>query len=81
MTRAYTKKELIEKFAQSLGIEKATTLIEETLRKVNLQQRSTFGKEDLIQISRVLKGAGGFVSILASCLASEAYRMGDGSGT
>lgn len=81
MIKAYTKKELIEKFAQPLGIDKATSLIEETLHKLNLHKKPYYHKGDLIRIARVLRGAGGFVSILANCLASEAYRMGDPSGS
>jgi hypothetical protein len=70
----YTKKELIHKFSEALGLEKATHLIDETVAQAQMTDRATFDKDDVIVLSKLLKEKGGFIAIMASCLASEAYR-------
>jgi diphthamide synthase (EF-2-diphthine--ammonia ligase) len=74
MSYVFTKKELIFKFSEALGQEKAASLIEETLQLAQMTGKIQFEKEDVIALAHRLKEKGGFIAIMAGCLASEAYR-------
>jgi uncharacterized membrane protein YoaK (UPF0700 family) len=74
MQKAFTAAVLIQKFSESLGVEKATVLITEALQQTGLAAKETFNKEDILTIVKLLKQQGGFVAIIASCLGAEAYR-------
>jgi len=75
MPKTLTKADLINKFSEALGREKAVLLIAEALDQSQLGNKNAFNREDVMQIANVLKQKGGFIGIIASCLVSEAYRL------
>ena len=70
-----TREELIQKFSEALGNEKATALVDEAVSQAKLAKKAAYDKDEILQIVKSLKVHGGFISILASCLASEVYRQ------
>jgi hypothetical protein len=75
--KPYTKEILIRKFSETLGVEKARELIDQVLLQEGLGGKNVFYKEDVLRISKAIKLKGGFVSIIANCLAVEAYRLSE----
>jgi hypothetical protein len=69
------KEALVKKFSESLGIDQAKVLIEQALTEAGLSGKFVFYKEDVLAVSKILKPKGGLISILANCLAAEAYRL------
>ncbi len=75
LEKSLSKDDLITKFAEALGREKATELIEEALKVTKLNLQLTFDRASVLEIATYLKQKGGFIGIIANCLASEAYRL------
>lgn len=78
MSSVFSKKDLVHKFSEALGQEKAASLIEEAIAESQLRGKTAFEKDEVIALAGFLKKKGGFIGIMASCLASEAYRKPKG---
>jgi len=70
-----SKADLIDRYSEALGVEKATALIEEAIRAKQLSDSDKYGREEVMALAEYLKQKGGFIKILANCLASDAYRL------
>jgi hypothetical protein len=66
---------MVNKFAETVGMEKATDLIEETCQTVGLSEKSEFNKAEALQILEVLRQKGGMLGIIAGFMAAEAHLM------
>lgn len=75
MVKSFSHDELIHKFSEALGNEKAAALIDETLGQAKLEKKTGYEKDEVLELVKCLKLKGGFIAILASCLASEVYRQ------
>ncbi len=69
------KSEIIDKFSETVGIEKATDLIEETIRSLDLGTKSGFNKMEALKILEILRQKGGMIGIIAGFMASEVHLM------
>jgi len=77
MTDMLAKSEIIHKFAETVGIEKAADLIEETCHSVGLTDKVEFNKSEALKLLEILRQKGGMISIIAGFMASEAHLMND----
>ncbi len=75
MGKPFAKEDLVGMFSEALGNDKAQQLIEEAIRILGLQQKNSFEREDILAIAKELKRKGGFIAILANCLASQAFHV------
>lgn len=75
--RFMSRDDIIRRFAESLGQEKATEITDQTLQTLGLAQKSLFNKAELLQIARNIQSKGGLIGITASFWASELHLMDD----
>ncbi len=73
--RFMSRDDIIRRFAESLGQEKATELVDQALQGLGLSQKSLFSKSELLQTAKYLQNRGGLIGITASFWASELYLM------
>lgn len=71
------KSDIVNKFAETVGIDKATDLIEETVEALDLGAKTQFEKAEALQILDTLRQKGGMIGIIAGFLASEAHLMSE----
>ena len=71
------KHELVSKFAETVGMEKATDLIAETCQAVGLTGKESFNKSEALKLLDVLRQKGGMISIIAGFMASEVHLMSE----
>jgi hypothetical protein len=64
---------LIQKFSEALGVDKAKVMIDAALGEIHLEDKTSFTRDEVLTISKNLQLKGGFIKILANCLAAEAY--------
>jgi len=67
-SKKYSIHQLIESYKDSLGAEKATQLLCETMKKLGLENRKELTREEVISICSHLKDQAGFVGIVAGIL-------------
>lgn len=72
-----SKDDIIKRFSEAFGQEKATELVEEALHASGLSQKSLYNKAELLQVSDNLRGKGGLITITALFWASELHVMDD----
>ncbi|MBN1594313.1 hypothetical protein JW933_00155 [candidate division FCPU426 bacterium] len=72
-----TKSEMINKFSETVGMEKATDLFEETCHTAGLENRQEFNKSEALKILDMLRQKGGMIGIIAGFMASEAHLMSE----
>lgn len=65
------KKEFIDSFAQSTGLEGANQIFLEALQPLHLPDQEEYTKEDAIKICKELKRQSGFIGIVAAILLSR----------
>jgi hypothetical protein len=73
--RFMSRDDIIRRFAESLGQEKATELVDQALQGLGLAQKSLFNKPELLQVAEHLKRKGGLIGITAHFWASELHLM------
>jgi outer membrane receptor for monomeric catechols len=77
MVDTLAKIEIINKFAETVGMEKATDLIAETCQTVALVDKERFNKAEALKLLDVLRQKGGMIGIIAGFMASEAHLMNE----
>ncbi len=68
-----TKNELVNAYAQGIGIEGAQKLIKEIIDSLGLPDKSDYTKTEAIKICEALKQKDGFIKILACSLLARVY--------
>ena len=67
-----TRKDMIDRFTEVVGRERAQELVDDAIRKQGWIGRETFNKDDTITLCEHLKQGEQLVRIVAGCLISQA---------
>ncbi len=73
---AISKNELISKFSESTGVEKARELVELSAQQAGYANKAEYSKEEVIAMMGFLKDQGSMVKILANFLIAEMQMSG-----
>jgi len=70
-----SKTDIINKLSESIGIEKATSLVNEAASSSGLTGKNDYNQDEALKLLEVLKQQGGIIKIIAGFLAAEAHLL------
>ncbi len=77
MASAISKEDLIGRFADTVGVEKAQDLIDESLAILEFAEKDFFTKKKALEICEVIKEKGGMIGITAGFIKAEIQLMNE----
>gem|GEM_PF-6878225 len=75
MATTISKTDIINKLSESIGIEKATSLVNEAASSSGLTGKNDYNQDEALKLLEVLKQQGGIIKIIAGFLAAEAHLL------
>lgn len=77
MASTISKEDLIGRFADTMGVEKAQDLIDETLAVLEFAEKDFFAKKRALEICEAVKEKGGMIGITAGFIKAEIQLMNE----
>ena len=77
MASYISKEDLIGRFADTVGVDKARDLVEEALTVLEFTGKNSFTKQEALEICETIKEKGGMIGITAGFIKAEIQLMHD----